>query len=256
MRQCHSEAAISGGLRRSHGASVTSISLTDSSDADAQDARRRLYPVSWEDDVSIYRKWHEKQFRRRDDGTYLMRPYSILPIVYEVDTATKERWARYLVGTWRYNLAIAAFGLIFLTWVHALEPHQKLWLLFAYVLGAIIEQIWLHNTILRNARRVPANRWTGPIIVDALTINSRRTWVVDSPVRDLYGLLHPSRSVRARRFTGIRRRRISTKRKQRLMLSRFACTSPSASLTRRVPSLSPLTRGEGHHSAFDGCHAS
>jgi hypothetical protein len=106
-----------------------------------------------------------------------MRPYGmILPIVYEVDTATKERWARYLTRVRGYNLTIAAFLLIFLTWSPSLEPRQRLWILLAYVLAVFVEQIWLHSTILRTARRVQSDRWTGPVIVDPLAINYRRTW--------------------------------------------------------------------------------
>jgi hypothetical protein len=135
--------------------------------------------VSWENEVSRYRSLLETQFHRQDDGTYLLRPYWILPIVYEVDAVTKERWARHHIGLWRYK-TIAVFGLACLALLHQ-EPWDLFGYVFdaiaiAYALGVVFERIWLHATILRTAQRVRANRWTGPIRVDPLKLGSRRAW--------------------------------------------------------------------------------
>jgi len=106
--------------------------------------------------------WLNRQALLQDDGTYLVRPFSRLPLIYQVDTATKDRLIANQVRTGRFAIVLMA---IFFIVCHG-QPWALTWgfLAFCVVLFGVGYGVPL--IIIRGSRRVPRERWVGPAVID------------------------------------------------------------------------------------------
>lgn len=121
------------------------------------------------------RAWLERQSQRQADGTYLIRPFRPMPVIYEVDTETNRRWISYQTAFGRFAwLWLITYLLVGLRWRWGLPVWLAVLLLAGYGWPLIL---------VRGAHRVPRNRWIGPAVVDPAGRYSRATraiWLVVS----------------------------------------------------------------------------
>jgi len=116
------------------------------------------------------RAWLERQSQQQADGTYLIRPFRPMPIIYQVDAETNRRWISYQIAFGRFA------WLWFITYLFAgLEWRWGLPVWFAVLL--LVGYGW-PLTLIRGAHRVPGRRWVGPAVVDRAGRYSRTTWAI------------------------------------------------------------------------------
>jgi hypothetical protein len=116
------------------------------------------------------RAWLEKQSQQQAHGTYLIRPFRPMPIIYEVDAETNDRWISYQIAFCKFAwIWFVAFVLVGTQWGWGLLACCAVYLLAAYGWPLIL---------IHGAHRVPGSRWTGAAVVDRAGRYSRTTWAI------------------------------------------------------------------------------
>jgi len=120
---------------------------------------------------SVLAAWLNRHAQPQADGTYLVRT---LWRVYEVDSATKDRWIKFQVAYRRFGVIALAIFILALQ----VKAWPSTWDLVALV--AVLFPVW-HvglSFVLRGAKRVSRDRWQGPLVVDRFGHRSRRYYLV------------------------------------------------------------------------------
>jgi len=120
--------------------------------------------------TSRLREWLSRQSQQQGDGTYLIRPFSPLPIIYQVDIETNRRWTAYRVAFGRFALLwIVAYFIVGQSWTLGRLVWLAVFLFVGYGWPLIL---------VRGAHRVSRRRWIGPAVVDMAGRYSRMTWAI------------------------------------------------------------------------------
>ena len=117
--------------------------------------------------------WLNRQALLQPDGTYLVRPFSRLPIVYQVDAATKDRLIR---GQLRFRTFSIILMVLFIGASHG-EPWALTWGLLAFGVVLFGAGYGTPFFILRRSQRVPTEQWVGPAVIDPDGRFSRKTYL-------------------------------------------------------------------------------
>jgi hypothetical protein len=117
------------------------------------------------------REWLLRQALPQVDGTYLVRPFGLLPpLVYEVDAATRDRLVAVQLFYRRASLPVMLVGLLFINGFRS-------WTFWSLILGFLAFGYGAPLLVLRHASRVPRSRWSGPTVVAPEAYYSRRTYL-------------------------------------------------------------------------------
>jgi hypothetical protein len=118
--------------------------------------------------------WLNRQALLQPDGTYLVRPFRRLPIVYEVDPATKNRLIASQIRFGRFAMIVIVIFFL----ASQGQPWALTWGLLAFAVVIFGVGYGVPFFILRRSKRVPATRWAGPAIIDADDRFSPRTYLI------------------------------------------------------------------------------
>lgn len=118
--------------------------------------------------------WLHRQAIPQEDGTFLVRPFYQIPLIYEIDAATKDRLVKFKLIYGRFALICSV---VFFVLIKG-QPWALTWGLagFAVVIMPVGYGGLLY--ILRGAKRVSRHRWVGPIVIDRFSRHSRRYYLI------------------------------------------------------------------------------